>query len=105
MYWQKWLTALFVLLALAGPNDRTGVGHRPKKVLHSGLLMHCDSMAPFGGAVTCDTCASFDPAGGVAMKLAHDVTLVQVSAARLSDGGKWIRTPGSPLDRLGFMAL
>jgi hypothetical protein len=41
--------------------------------------MHCDSMAPFGGAVTCDTCAPFDPAGGVAMKLAHDVTLVQVS--------------------------
>jgi hypothetical protein len=56
------------------------LGHRPKKVLHSGLLMHVDSIAPFGGAVTWDTCAPFDPAGGVAMKLAHDVTLVQVSA-------------------------
>jgi hypothetical protein len=55
-------------------------GHRPKKVLHSGLLMHVDSMPPFGGAVTCDTCAPFDPAGAVAMKLAHDVTFVQVSA-------------------------
>ena len=30
-------------------------------------------------SVTCDTWAPFDPAGAVAMKLAHDVTLVQVS--------------------------
>jgi hypothetical protein len=56
------------------------VTHRPKKVLHSGLLMHFDSISPFGVAVTCDTCAPPDPAGAVAMKLAHEVTLVHVPA-------------------------
>jgi hypothetical protein len=66
--------------------------------------MHCDSMAPFGGAVTCDTCAPFDPAGGVAMKLAHDVTLVQVSAMPPAGGRTTVlvAAPAAPHCRGGW---
>jgi hypothetical protein len=78
--------------------------HRPKKTMHSGLSMHCELIAPLGVAVTCDTCAPLDPAGAVAMKLPHDVTLVQVSAMPPAGGRTTVLVAAPAVPPLPWMA-